>query len=241
MPRAWTRNGSGRRSRPSMVPQTSTTSATADKTAAGAITSSARRAMKGVIPTTSTGQVAWRRRSLATTRYSNGRSRSTSERPATPSSDSLPPKVRADSPRASAVGQRAFSRSVQGRRAGVALATGGASVLGAAAHHDQVHEREHRQVLQDQQGVAGDGAQPQQREQHHGGSDHGAGHLQDARPPVPAVAHPGDHPTDMSKAISSDASSGRRVGNPSPASARTPRTAAPRTTMPTNIAATISR
>jgi hypothetical protein len=48
-------------------------------------------------------------------------------------------------------------------------------------------------------------------------------------------------PADMEQAISSAASSGYCAGYPTSASARTPRTAAPRTAIPTNIAAIISR
>ena len=66
------------------------------------------------------------------------------------SPDWLPPEVGSASPTASAVGHRRFSTSVQ-RLTSSDVAATGIPVLVAPAEHDQPHERQHRDVLDNDQ------------------------------------------------------------------------------------------
>lgn len=129
-----------------------------------------------------------------------------------PSADWLPPKVSAVIPRASPVGQRSLSRAVQGRRTGVVLAMGRPALLGTAAEHDQEHEREHDQVLQHEQRVAIDDAQPQQRDERDGGANMAPVISRVLVQRWPRWRIQATIPADMVRAISRAVSSGERVG-----------------------------
>ena len=108
-------------------------------------------------------------------------------------------------------------------------------VLAAAEQHDREHGGEHRDVLDHHRRVAVlDEPAPEQRDGGEAGEEHRRGHLPRGRPAVAAIAHPGDHRHGHDERHPEQLELDGVMSKPSAASGM------PRTTMPANIATSIS-